>query len=85
MDKGQVVKISKDKNGIVSVVKLFKEKLGYTYLGNWKDRPNNSNIEEALLTSYLSKKGYNPTLIKGNRGETEGSRLHSSLLSRMKT
>jgi len=44
--------------------------LGYTYLGNWKDRPNNSNIEEALLTSYLSKKGYNPTLIKGNRGVT---------------
>jgi len=45
------------------VVKLFKEKLGYTYLGNWEDRPNNSNIEEALLTGYLSKKGYPPTLI----------------------
>jgi len=45
------------------VVELFKEKLGYTYLGTWEDRPNNSNIEEALLTSYLSKKGYHPTLI----------------------
>ena len=45
------------------VVKLFKEKLGYTYLGNWEDRPNNSNIDEALLTGYLSKKGYHPTLI----------------------
>ena len=45
------------------VVKLFKEKLGYTYLGNWEDRPNNRNIEEALLTGYLSKKGYHPTLI----------------------
>jgi type I restriction enzyme R subunit len=45
------------------VVKLFKEKLGYTYLGNWEDRQNNRNIEEALLTSYLTKKGYNQTLI----------------------
>jgi type I restriction enzyme R subunit len=45
------------------VVKLFKEKLGYSYLGNWEDRPNNSNIEEALLTNYLTKKGYSPALI----------------------
>jgi type I restriction enzyme R subunit len=45
------------------VVKLFKEQLDYTYLGNWEDRPNNKNIEEALLTSYLTKKGYNQTLI----------------------
>ena len=35
------------------VVKLFKAKLGYTYLGNWEDRSGNSNIEEELLTSYL--------------------------------
>lgn len=40
------------------VVKLFKEKLGYTYLGNWEDRDNNSNIEVDLLTSYLKKAGY---------------------------
>ena len=33
------------------VVKLFKEKLGYTYLGNWEDRPNNSNVEEELLSN----------------------------------
>jgi len=45
------------------VVKLFKEKLGYTYLGNWEDRTNNSNIEEELLIRYLTKKGYNQTLI----------------------
>jgi len=45
------------------VVKLFKEKLNYSYLGNWEDRANNRNIEEALLTSYLTKKGYNQTLI----------------------
>ena len=40
------------------VVKLFKEKLGYTYLGNWEDRSGNSNIEEELLTNHLTKKGY---------------------------
>ena len=45
------------------VVKLFKEKLGYTYLGNWEDRTNNSNIEEELLIRHLTKKGYNQTLI----------------------
>ena len=45
------------------VVKLFKEKLGYTYLGNWEDRSGNSNIEEELLTSYLNRKGYSPAHI----------------------
>ena len=45
------------------LVKLFKDKLDYTYLGNWEDRPNNSNIEEAILSDYLRRKGYNPTLI----------------------
>lgn len=45
------------------IVKLFREELGYTYLGNWEDRPNNSNIEEGLLMSYLSRKGYRYTLI----------------------
>ncbi|TYB79177.1 type I restriction endonuclease subunit R [Bizionia myxarmorum] len=41
------------------VVKLFREELGYTYLGNWEERESNSNIEEALLTAYLKRKGYN--------------------------
>ena len=40
------------------VVKLFQEELGYTYLGNWKNRENNSNIEKEHLTAYLLKKGY---------------------------
>ena len=39
------------------VVKLFNENLNYINLGNWEDRLNNRNIEEALLTSYLTKKG----------------------------
>jgi type I restriction enzyme R subunit len=40
------------------VVALFRDELGYRYLGDWTDRPNNSNIEETLLTAYLSKSGY---------------------------
>lgn len=47
------------------VVKLFKERLGYEYLGDWEERPNNSNIEEALVRKYLSgsKKKYSDVLI----------------------
>ena len=40
------------------VVELFRDELDYTYLGNWEDRENNSNIEEKLLSAYLTRKGY---------------------------
>lgn len=46
------------------IVKLFAEQLGYEYLGNWEDRPNNSNIEEELLKQYLSKAAFADELIK---------------------
>ncbi len=36
--------------------KVFEEKLKYTYLGNFEDRENNSNIEEELLLKFLLKK-----------------------------
>jgi len=41
------------------VVKLFQDELGYTYLGNWEENRENSNIEEEYLTAYLLKNGYN--------------------------
>ncbi len=44
------------------VVKLLRE-MGYAYLGNWEERADNSNVEEALLAKFLQKKGYNKTLI----------------------
>ena len=34
---------------------IFEKKLGYTYLGNYEDRENNSNIEEDLLLNFLTK------------------------------
>ncbi len=40
------------------VLVLLADELGYRYLGNWIDREGSSNIEDALLTRYLSRQGY---------------------------
>jgi type I restriction enzyme R subunit len=40
------------------VIALFRDELKYRYLGNWSDRPGNSNIEEELLKEYLTKCNY---------------------------
>jgi len=40
------------------VIALFRDELGYRYLGDWSDREGNSNIEEGLLTAHLMKAGY---------------------------
>ena len=46
------------------VVQLFQQQLNYRYLGNWQDRQNNSNVETAILTTFLrDKQGYSDTLI----------------------
>ena len=45
------------------VIRLFKDELDYTYLGNWEEREGNSNIEQELLTNYLTKAGYSPAEI----------------------
>jgi len=41
----------------------LQHNLGYTYLGDWTDRPNNSNIEETLLRAFLESK-YPDVLVK---------------------
>ncbi len=45
------------------VVALFRDRLGYDYLGNWIDNPRNRNIESDLLTAWLRKQGVADTLI----------------------
>jgi type I restriction enzyme R subunit len=40
------------------VVKLFQNELNYRYLGNLEKEENNSNVDETLLTAFLTKKGY---------------------------
>lgn len=38
------------------VIGLFRDSLKYEYLGNWKDRAGNSNIEEDLLVAWLTRR-----------------------------
>jgi type I restriction enzyme R subunit len=45
------------------VIALFRDDLHYRYLGDWTDRSDNSNIEEKLLTDYLTRAGYSPEQI----------------------
>lgn len=44
------------------LIGLFEKRLGYTVLGDWKDREN-SNIEEKQLKKYLKKKRYSDSEI----------------------
>jgi len=53
----------KEKKTQERVVALFRDTLGYTYLGNWATRKNNRNIEKALLRAFLHKGGYDEALI----------------------
>lgn len=50
------------------VVDLFRNALGYDYLGNWIDRADkigrpNRNIEDEYLRPFLERQGYSPELI----------------------
>jgi type I restriction enzyme R subunit len=45
------------------IIALFRDELGYRYLGDWAYREGNSNVEEGLLTSWLTKSGYTPAQI----------------------
>ena len=40
------------------ILDLFRDELGYDYLGDWHTRDKNSNVEEALLKAYLTGRGY---------------------------
>ena len=46
------------------VIEFFRDVLGYTYLGHWKERPDNNNIEEELLTHWLSSRGDDDEIIR---------------------
>ena len=45
-------------------IHFFQDVLGYTYLSNWQERANNSNIEKTLLTDWLTGRGYDNNIIK---------------------
>src|SRR5664279_3205001 len=45
------------------IIALFRDELHYRYLGDWTDRDGNSNIEEGILSTCLTKCGYIPAQI----------------------
>lgn len=55
---GQRERITQDR-----LVKFFQQELGYRYLGDWKDRGNNRNVEVDILSSWLQNRGVSDALI----------------------
>jgi type I restriction enzyme R subunit len=45
------------------VIALFRDELKYRYLGDWTDRDGNTNIDESLLTAYLTQSSYSAAQI----------------------
>ena len=48
------------------VVAFLRDVLGYRYLGRWQNRPDNRNIEKALLTDWLESQGHSRKIIDGD-------------------
>jgi type I restriction enzyme, R subunit len=45
------------------VIALLRDELGYRYLGDRRDRDENSNIEEYWMADFLSRSGYSAAQI----------------------
>jgi type I restriction enzyme, R subunit len=45
------------------LLKLFREGLGYDYLGNWEERAGNYNLEQELLIKWLKRQGHDDKII----------------------
>ena len=45
------------------VVEFFRDALGYAYLGHWKNRPDNGNVERARLGDWLERQGHSGRVI----------------------
>lgn len=58
-DVGQKERATQDR-----VVKLFQERLGYSYLGNWIDEERGLPVEDGLLCDYLERQEYSGKLIQ---------------------
>jgi type I restriction enzyme R subunit len=48
------------------VLALFRDQLGYRYLGDWTDRDGNSNVEEDMLSEWLAWSGYSQAQISAS-------------------
>ncbi len=58
-DIGQKERVTQNR-----VIKLIRERRGYSYLGNWEDEERNSPVEDGLLGDWLSSCGYSEKLIQ---------------------
>jgi len=65
-DVGQIERATQDR-----LIALFKNQLGYVYLGNWIDRVNNRNIELDILKSWLIKQNNPERLVSGATREAD--------------
>jgi type I restriction enzyme R subunit len=45
------------------VIALFRDELGYRFLGDWTDRLRNSNVEPSLVSAWLIKRGHTPAQV----------------------
>ena len=45
------------------VVEFFRDVLGYAYMGHWKNRPDNGNVERELLAGWLERRGHTGRII----------------------
>jgi type I restriction enzyme R subunit len=63
------------------IIALFRDELNYRYLGDWADRADNRNIEEAILSKWLAGCGYSPPQIAValHKLKTEASNHNRSL------
>ncbi|QPC42727.1 HsdR family type I site-specific deoxyribonuclease [Kaustia mangrovi] len=63
------------------VIELFRDQLGYRFLGDWSDRAGNSDIEEEHLTAWLDGRGYTAAQISAAllRLRTEATNSSRSL------
>ena len=63
------------------VLAMFRDELGWRYLGDWSDREGNANIEEGLLTFWLGKRGVTPAQISAAllRLRSEAGNHHRTL------
>ncbi|WP_288362717.1 HsdR family type I site-specific deoxyribonuclease [uncultured Spongiibacter sp.] len=55
------------------VVQFLQKELGYRYLGSWQDRPDNRNIDVAILTAWLQKRGVSEALVSRTLRQLDGA------------
>ena len=61
------------------VIALFRDELGYRYLGDRTDRDGNTNIEEGQFSAWLTRNGTAPAQIGAalHKLRTEGGQPQS--------